>query len=57
MKVNKEKTCIWCVNRMECEKYCLWLRDSMDFKPPRVGECVNYDEGDGAIQNGDNSRK
>ena len=37
-------SCIWCDERMMCDKYLEWLRDATDLVVPRVDNCRKYKE-------------
>lgn len=40
----KRKLCIYCKDRMMCEKYLIWLKDPNAFLPPRANKCERYEE-------------
>ena len=44
MNANDEKICIYCSNRMECERYMEWLKDPKDLIIPRANNCEKYKE-------------
>lgn len=40
----KEKFCIYCSNRMSCDKYLTWLSDPKNIWVPRAMKCERYEE-------------
>lgn len=40
----KDKKCIYCKERMSCEKYLAWLKDNTDIFVPRANGCEKYVE-------------
>lgn len=42
--MKKNETCMYCVNRHECEKYKNWLNDKSNIHPLLVKNCNKYEE-------------
>lgn len=40
----EDKTCMYCANRMSCDRYREWLMDPQDFVVPTVSGCDKYEE-------------
>ncbi len=40
----EDKMCIYCTNRMFCDKYREWLEDARNIIIPRASGCDKYEE-------------
>ena len=42
--MRKNETCLYCNNRLNCDKYKNWLNDKSNIHPPLVKNCNKYEE-------------